>query len=168
MNKLVEDYLNNKAEEAANAEQKKKDALLLKLGLYEKEYSVDSTYSVDYPLSEWDSENSIMRYYRKIPIAVSDDEYLEILKYQKATEVEYKKNNTVSIVFKILALIVFVCGFIAGIVLGQTEVIGLYSHYTKFSFAAALSYWAISFVSGMIFIGFAEIIQLLHDLRKKN
>ena len=171
MNKVVEDYLNIKAKEAADEEQKKKDALLLELGLYEKEYSPNGKYSPDYPLSEWDSENNTSKYYKKIPIVVSDDEYLEILKYQKTTaaedEAKIKKTNTVSIIFKVLAWIVFVGGLLAGIVLGQTEVIDGYSTYTEFSFATALLYWAISFVSGMFFLGFAEIIQLLHDLRKK-
>ena len=167
MNKLVEDYLNKKANEIAAFEQKKKDDLLIDIGLYEKEYSANSTYSDEYPENEWDSETNTTRFYRKIPIEVSDEEYLEIMKYQNRMETEEKTNNTVSIVFKFIAGIIFVMGFIAGIVFGQTEVSGYYSSHTEFTFTIALTYWAISFFSGMIFIGFAEIIQLLYDIKMK-
>ena len=190
MNKLVEDYLNKKAKEAAESEQKKKDALLLKLGLYEIEYSPDNRYSTEYPESELDYGKGTTRYYKKVPVPISDEEYSELLKYQKETDVENnpytevdensytvsihveEQNNTVSIVFKVMAWLIFIGGFIAGIVFGQTEVskyysgIGYYSSHTEFSFAAALPYWAICFVSGMIHLGFAEIIQLLDDIKQ--
>ncbi|MBO4278110.1 MAG: hypothetical protein J5925_06920 [Clostridia bacterium] len=164
MNKSVEEFLQKKEKEAAEAERKKKDALLIELGLYDKEYSVDNKYSAEYPESEWNSETGSSRYFKKVPMPVSDEEYAALLKYKKGPE----ENNTVSVVFKVLAWIVFIGGIITGAVLGRTEVGGLYSSHTEFSFIAALPYWAACFVGGMIFLGFAEIIQLLHDIKRKN
>ena len=38
----------------------------------------------------------------------------------------------------------------------------------KFSLTTALICWSISFVSGMMFLGFAEVIQLLTDIKYKK
>lgn len=59
MNKLVEKYLNYKAKEAADAQQEEKNALLIQLGLYEKEYSADDEESDEYPELEWDAEKKL-------------------------------------------------------------------------------------------------------------
>lgn len=67
-------------------------------------------------------------------------------------------NNLVSTIFKVLAWIVFIGGFIAGILLGKDS-------NGDFSFGVALVYWTAFFVAGMIYYGFAEIIQLLTDIR---
>ena len=66
-----------------------------------------------------------------------------------------------------MAWIIFIGGLIAGIVLGNVDVSYSYYTYKEFSFAIALTYWAISFISGMVFLGFAEIIQLLSDIKEK-
>ena len=165
MNKLVEKYLNYKAKEAADAQQEEKNALLIQLGLYEKEYSADDEESVEYPELEWDAENKNYKYYKKVAVAVSDDEYLEILKYQKGHEEEEKKKNNIAIVFKVMAWLTFVAGFIAGIALGQKNV---RAYYSEFSLATALIYWASGFAGGMTFLGLAEIIQLLQDIKMKK
>ena len=164
MHPLVQDYLSKKVNEKNELALKKKNELLLELNLFEKEYSDKNKYSSDYPFSEYDNQTGTSKYYKKIPIQVSDDEYSEILKYQKQ---ETKPTNTISTVFEVLAWIVFIGGFIAGIALGNVEVEGYYSSHSEFSFAIALTYWAVSFVSGMFFLGFAEIIQLLTDIKNK-
>ena len=74
--------------------------------------------------------------------------------YEPATE-----ENKVSVIFKVLAWCDFVVGFVVGIVSGQRG----YS----FLWSVALIYWVSSFVCGMVFLGFAEIIQLLHDIKRK-
>ena len=75
---------------------------------------------------------------------------------------EEKRNNTISIIFKVLACMVFIGGFIAGLIAG-------------FVFArtllVTLIYWASGFISGIVFLGFSEIIQLLYEIKnsiKKN
>jgi len=61
--------------------------------------------------------------------------------------------------FKVIAWLTYIFGFIAGFVLA-------YDGY-EFVFSAALIYWAGTFVSGTVFLGFAEIIDLLHKLNSK-
>lgn len=107
---------------------------------------------------------------------MSDSEYAEILKYQKDTSgtnndqtVSY--TNSLSTAFKALAWIIFIGGFISGIVFGRVEVTkGYYYTYTEteFSFTLALIYWAASFIGGMFFLGFSEIIRLLTDIKHKH
>lgn len=167
MHQLVQKYLNKKSNGKSELLPQKRNDLLLELGLFEKEYSDKNEYSTEFPESEWDNQTKTIKYYKKVPVQVSDEEYSEILKYQKQ---EAKPTNTISTVFKGLALFVFIGGFIAGIALGNVEVTKGYSHTytdTEFSFALALTYWAISFVSGMLILGFAEIIQLLTDIKNK-
>ncbi len=203
MHQLVQDYLNKKENESKARQLKEKNDLLIKLGLYEKEYSANNRYSYMYTEREWDRELGTYRYFRKVPVEVSDSEYEEILKYQnqdtdsadryfkkvpvEVSDSKYKEipkyqkqdtdsaddsyTNTISTALKVIAWIVFIGGFICGIVLGNVEVVkGVYYTYTdtEFSFAHAFTYWAISFISGMSFLGFAEIIKLLTDIKHKR
>ena len=151
MHPLVQDYLNKK--------QPEKGRLLLKLGLYEKEYVDDDgfTFGLDY-----DSEAG--KYFKKVPIQISDEEYCQILKYeeqekQQRNSLYFEESNKISIIFKVIAWIVFVGGFIAGIVLGRDM-------YDDVS-VLMLVYWVAAFVAGMTYYGIAEIIQLLTDIKCK-
>lgn len=66
--------------------------------------------------------------------------------------------------------LLFIIGFIAGIKLGEVEVVkGVYTTYTvkEFSFGVAIIYWASAFISGMLFIAFGKIIDLLTDIKNK-
>ena len=179
MNQLVQNYLERKSNESQEKSLKNKNELLIKLGLFEKEYSDKEGYSYEYPEKEWDNESKTYKYFKKVPVEVSDKEYSQILEYQKESTDASNNNsipafsttNTIASVFKVLAWIIFFGGFIAGIVLGRVEVTrGFYYTYTdtEFSFAQAFTYWAISFINGMIFLGFAEIIQLLTDIKSKK
>lgn len=103
------------------------------------------------------------RYFKTVPIEVSDEEYAEILKYQKNSKRGAK--NAVSVVFKVMAWIIFIGGFLAGIVLATALE---YDVGGGFSFAIALAYWVMALVSGMAFFGFGEIIQLLTDIRNEQ
>ncbi len=176
MHQLVQDYLNKKEKESIERSRKEKNDLLIKLGLYEKVYSEKNLYSSEYPEREWDAKSDSNRYFKKVPVEVSDSEYAEILKYQKDTSgtnndqtVSY--TNSLSTAFKALAWIIFIGGFISGIVFGRVEVTkGYYYTYneTEFSFTLALIYWAASFIGGMFFLGFSEIIRLLTDIKHKH
>ena len=98
------------------------------------------------------------------PIEFSDEEYQEIEKYASASDPE----NTVALVLKVLAWIIFIVGFFAGVSLANIEVTEgyYYTHTeTQFSFSVALTYWSSAFVIGMLFIGFSEVIKLLHEIR---
>lgn len=150
MNQLVRDYLNQKEQEKKQISQMEKDKLLLELNLFEKEYSPDGKYSREYPESELDQETNTTRYFKKIPAEVSDEEYAEILQYQK--EAKSQQRNGLSTVFQVLAVIVIIGGFFVGIAAGELTGITLIQ-------------WVVGFVIGMICLGFGEIIRLLTDIK---
>ena len=150
MNQLVGDYLNQKEQERKQISQMEKDKLLLELNLFEKEYSPDGKYSREYPESELDQETNATRYFKKIPAEVSDEEYAEILQYQK--EAKSQQRNGLSTVFQVLAVIVIIGGFFVGIAAGELTGITLIQ-------------WVVGFVIGMICLGFGEIIRLLTDIK---
>lgn len=85
--------------------------------------------------------------------------------------IEEKTTNTVAIVLRVIAWITYIGGFIAGIILAQVEIPSEYSFLdptTAFSWTIALTYWAGSLISGTIFLGFAEIIDLLQGALNLN
>ena len=169
MNEKVEGYLRFKKQEELEKYEKEKRETLINLGLYEKVYSPKNAYSNgEYCFSEWDSVNSTNRYYKKVPIEITDEEYNEIKAYYHKEDVA--ENNSIATALTVIALVVFISGFIAGIALGNVEVVkGTYYKYTdtEFSFAIAFTYWCVSFISGTMLLAFAEIIKLLDAIKKK-
>lgn len=126
--------------------------------------------SYEFYLPVWDEINLMTKYYKKVPIEITDEEYLELKKYAKKEVKSASDNsaNSVASVLKVIAWLVMICGFVAGIILGNVEVTkGTYYIYTttEFSFAVAFTYWCGAFISGMIFLGFSESIQLLSDIK---
>ncbi len=168
MNEKLKNFLEAKKDSETKKYDEIKQKTLLDLGLYEKVYSPDNKYSEEFCLSEWDSTTQASKYYKKVPIEITDEEYQEVKKYSKkevATE-----NNSVAVALTIIAWFIFIGGFIAGIVLGMVEVEkGYYYTYTdtEFSFAIAFVYWCVSLISGTMFLGFAEIIKLLDAIKRK-
>ncbi len=168
MDERVKEFLEKKQQEAETRKEKKKAKTLISLGLYEKVYSPDGNYSIEYHLSEWDKKGQKSKYYKKVPIAVSEKEFEEIRKFSNEKVAE---TNPVVIGLTVIAWIIFIGGFIAGIALGTTEVTkGFYYTYTdtEFSFATAITYWAISLISGMMMLGFAEVVKSLNDIKNAN
>ncbi len=167
MDKKVEAFLRKKRKASAKQYETEKKAVLDELGLYVKEYSPDNKYSEEFSLYDRD-ENRETKYYKKVYCDVTDEEYQEIKKYSKRKE--DIKTNSVAKALTVIAWFVYISGFIAGIALGTVEVErGTYYTYTdtEFSFTIAFIYWCVSFVSGTIFLGFAEIIKLLDAIEKK-
>ena len=168
MNEKLKEFLDAKKDAEKKAYEEKKKDTLIELGLFEKVYSENNAYSIEYPWSEWDSENSINKYYKKIPMEITDEEYEEVKKYSKKPVI--LGENPIATALTVIAWILFIGGFIAGIALGTVEVErGYYYTYTdtEFSFAVAFVYWCASLISGTMFLGFAEIIKLLTDIKNK-
>lgn len=166
MHEKVREFLESKKSEAILSEQKEKERKLISLGLYEKVYSPNGNYSKDYPCTEY--SNAGDKYYKMEVYNVSNEEYEEILKYSNVTDIyQYKKENAIARILTIIAWVIFIGGFIAGIVLGRVEFEGYYRDYNEFSFSIAMVYWFVALVSGTILLGFAEIIELLHSINKK-
>ena len=170
MNEKLKNFLDAKKDAENKHYEDVKRKTLIDLGLYEKVYSPDNKCSVEFCLSEWDEENYVSKYYKKVPIEITDEEYREVEKYAKKEATEDASKNPVAVALTIIAWFIFIGGFIAGIVLGIIEVEnGYYNTYaeTGFSFIIAFAYWCISLVSGIMFLGFAEIIKLLNAIKRK-
>lgn len=165
MHELLKEYISKIENEQREKLNREKNDFLLSKGLYEKEYSENNSSSLDYPCQEWDNEKYINRYFKRVPIEVSDEEYYKLLELSKTKE-DIKETNTMANILTAIAWIIFIAGFIAGIALGNVET-GVYYTHTEFSFAVALIYWAVSFISGIFILGFAEIIKLLNDIKNK-
>ncbi len=168
MNEIVKKYLEAKKEETKKKHEEKKAQKLLELGICEKEYELSGSYNADY--TYWDPENQ--KYYKKVPIEVSDEEYDEILKY--SGDKDEKSYNIIANVLIASAWVIIVGGFIlglyAGFEVGSLNNLFSYSAYNKseFSFLPAIICWIIAYLSGISLLGFAEIIQLLQDIKNKQ
>lgn len=175
MNEKLKEFFEVKKQEELKKQEEAKEKTLIDLGLFEKVYSPDSEPSDEFPCYEWDSANSTYKYFKEVPIEVTDEEYEEIKKYSKQSAGEtlnpFYGNNPIAKALTVIAWIIFIGGFIAGIALGTVEVErGHYYTYTdtEFSFAVAFVYWCVSFISGTMFLGFAEIIKLLNEIKYKK
>ncbi len=159
MNKTVEAYLDAQKKAERERYEKKKAETLISLGIYEKEYSLENTWSEeynDYEEGYADTDNEYkVRWFKKIPVEVSDEEYVEILKHS-GREAGILKSNPIATTLKVIAWIVFAVGALAGIIIAAND-------------AAVAGFITIisAFISGMMFLGFAEIIKLLNDIKNK-
>lgn len=166
MNQRVQEFINQQKIQAEYNMNMEKAKVLNDLGLYDKEYSENPAWSEEYPDYEYDQVTQQGKYFRKIPISVTDEEYAEILKYSNIdnTQIEsddVKTNsNTIATIFSVIAVFIFILGLFLGIVLG--DAIGY-----KFSIGVALICWGSGFVGGMLMLGFAEIIKLLTAIKNK-
>lgn len=167
MNKIVQEFIDKKKAEIENNKNKEKRKLLMDLGICEKEYSQSSAWSEEYPNYEYDQETKECRYFKKIPINVTDEEYEEILKYCKQSDntTPVNKENKVAKVLTGIAYAIFIIGAILGFVMGYTK--DILDDTYSFSFAIAIAWWGVSFIGGMFMLGFAEIIKLLNAIKNK-
>lgn len=167
MNKIVQEFIDKKKAEIENNKNKEKRKLLMDLGICEKEYSQSSAWSEEYPDYEYDQETKEGRYFKKIPINVTDEEYEEILKYCKQSDntTPVNKENKVAKVLTGIAYAIFIIGAIFGFVMGYTK--DILDDTYSFSFAVAIAWWGVSFIGGMFMLGFAEIIKLLNAIKNK-
>lgn len=81
--------------------------------------------------------------------------------------------NKIAKVLKIIAWWTFGLGFIVGFMLSSVETpyfndIYDYGTETVFSITILVAVWGSSFISGMLFLGFAEVITLLQSLVNGN
>lgn len=169
MHDKIKEFLDAKKAEERRKFEESKQKTLIELGLFEKEYAPELGEYNPIEYNEWDA--TTCKWYKKTGyISVTDEEYEEIKKYSKKDETSL--SNPVAIALTVIAWIIFIGGFIAGIAFGTVEVTrGVYYTYTytdtEFSFKIALIYWCASFISGTMFLSFAEIIKLLDAIKRK-
>jgi len=102
------------------------------------------------------------------PIIVTDEEYEHILRARQKSK-SANKTNMVANTLAAMAWIIFIVGFIVGIVSGTEEFKDIYGETldTKFEFMVALKYWIEYFIYGILVLALAEIIKLLHSINNK-
>lgn len=66
------------------------------------------------------------------------------------------KGNVISVLFKCFAYIIFFIAFLLGLI-----------YRSSYSESISWLYWGVGFGSGMLFLGFGEIIHLLHSINSK-
>ena len=147
MHEMVESFLKQKKSE----ETVRKNKHLIDLGLYEKVYSNSTTYSDEFPYPEEDEKGAIINYYKKVAIDITDEEYAEIKKHSFTYS---SQKNGVAVALTVIAWVLYIVGFAGGIILAGEA-------------TAALTYWFGALISGTTFLGFAEIVKLLNDIKNK-
>jgi ribosomal protein S27AE len=94
--------------------------------------------------------------------AKTTNEYDEAL-YQKNKYIQYKSENIIAFLIKIIAIGIYIVGFIYGLAASRISILG--DHY--FSFWNLIFFWVSAFVAGTMVLGFSEIIRLLDRISKK-
>ncbi len=157
MNEMLEKYFLRKEEERKVKEKIKKDQLLISEGLYEEFYS--------------ESEQM----YKKIPIEVTDAEYLKIIECSTKMPVVHNENVIAKIIKK-SAIILFFLNFIGSIFLSAlTTFTSYYSGNTyleidfdEFNWAIFLSLVIVSFFGCLLMYAIGEIVDKLDRIEKKR
>ncbi len=73
------------------------------------------------------------------------------------------KNNEISAWIRYVGYIAIVSGIIMGLIMGMAFAQQSY----VFQWSIAFTWWVIGIVGGLLFIGFSEVIRLLHEINEK-
>ncbi len=130
----------------------------------------------EYPFYTYDDKFKFNHQCKKVPLEISDEEYNAIKEYiainddtvkeccdtvnryiKNRTNIPQLNFNSIAATLSVIALIIYICGFIAGFISGGAEG----------SWDIAWIVWCASFLSGTMFLGFAEIIKLLEAIKNK-
>lgn len=79
------------------------------------------------------------------------------------TNISYTENNKMAKILRVVAIIEIVCGFIVGAILGDTFEIGY-----DYNWGLCIGIIVVGVINGIFILGFAEIIQLLQDIKSKT
>ena len=146
-------------------QQMDKENTLIKLGLFEKVYAPSAEESTGYPYYEFDEVNGVAKYYKKVPIKITDEKYKEIQNYfdqkDNTQDEKYARsngNNFIATLLTVIAWIVYVSGLICGMFYGVNGSGPTFM---------LLVCWISAFVIGTMYYGFAEIIRLLTEIKNK-
>lgn len=82
------------------------------------------------------------------------------------TNMASTESNKMAKILRVIAVIEIICGFIVGGVLGDTFGVGYYGY--EFNWGLCIGIIVASLISGIFILGFAEVIQLLQDIKDKK
>ena len=152
MHEVLEKYFEKKEKERQSALEKEKNELLREEGLCEKIYVEEDAKDANY---EWCEAEHKTKYYKLVPIKISDEEYEKIKKYTAKQE---GTGNGVCTALNVIAWATFICGFLGG----------LFSGISTENYIGMIIFWLAALISGVFILGFAEIINLLQKIYNKN
>lgn len=160
MNLKAQEYIDKKLEDINKKKNNEMEKFLIREGLYEKVYPEENKYSFEYSYTETDPVTQETKYYKKVAIEVTDEEYAEIKRaYEMAKEEKPKQEeDSISVLLKVVGVILYIAGAFAGLIVGSENE----------SFMIGLLYFIVAFVSGTSFLGFARIIELLTEINNKD
>lgn len=182
MSEIIEKYIQQKEAELAAKHQAKRNEHLIALGLYEKEYAPDKVDSegnvTNLPSKEYPFyDPEVKKAYRRVAPTVSDEEYKRICELEEALKKEtvivpvkeHEIDNAIAKSLSAVGWFFIIGGIIAGFIAGiKTEtVVSYFSKNADFQWTVAITYWVVSFVSGILMLGVAEIINLLERINAK-
>lgn len=103
---------------------------------------------------------------------MASKEELEAMGIQKNNDtngdyhIKNNTNNKIAMILRVVAIIEIVCSFIFGGVLG--DIFGIGYHGYDFNWGLFFGILIAGFISGIFILGFAEIIQLLQDIKNSE
>lgn len=164
MNEQIRAYLAKKAAEKAHEEAEKRADALIREGLYTKEELAErpepGEKNCETVTERDDQGNPHFRYFRKIPLDVTAEEWERIRAYageEDDAEEDVPEHNGVASLLKGLAVVVYIFAFIAGFVMGK-----------DLTFGITLICWVAGLFSGTMLLGFSEMVRLLHEINQKT
>lgn len=182
MNEKLERYIQKKR--AQEAERRKN--MLIEAGLFDKEYAPDNDpNNPSYPEFEYDENTGEPKRYRIVAIELNDEEFAEFMKYYnpKTSQTQptsikiphpgstlqkpYGGGFKLYHAIMIMAVAIFITGFIVGIVAGVYYEPGYYRDIYKYNFGTTVVYWIVTLASGILMLGFAQVLKLLNAINNK-
>ena len=148
MSEMLENYFLRKEEERKTKEKINRDTFLISEGLYEEVYS--------------ESELA----YKKIPIEVTDEEFLKVVECSEKIPVVYSENIIAKIIRK-SAIILFVLDFIGSIFISALDEY-LEIDFDEFNWSIFLSLVIVSFFGCLLMYAVGEIVDKLDRIEKKS
>ncbi|KGP92728.1 hypothetical protein N780_13450 [Pontibacillus chungwhensis BH030062] len=100
--------------------------------------------------------------------SLKDKEETKIEVMNTETNFPESEENVIAKLLLAIGIIQIVAGFICGIVFSQGEAEGAFDHETQFNFTIFFTWFLSTLVSGVLIIGFSEVVRLLHDINKKT
>jgi len=107
----------------------------------------------------------------KDPMVLGENDYLkeETNSEREAVEVNNSSlENPVARILLVLGVTEIIIGLICGIVFGQVQVDSVFGNKTEFSFMIFFTWFISTLVSGLLIIGFSEVIRLLNSINNKT
>lgn len=159
MHPKVESYIQEKEAARKSTYEKEKQTFLLREHFTEfvPNPKQDVGYTDEYPCQKSDPETGKICYGKMVPIEISDEEY-ELLRAASGT-VGASNQNKVASLLQVIAYVIYCAAALAALILFLSGDENLW----PFAFAAIPA----GLISGTSFLGFAEIIKLLHQINRK-